>query len=89
MRSKNSKALTSAERDHIETIKNMACSVCEDLGPCDAHHVKQGQHFTVIPLCKECHQGSILGWHGQKRAWKIRKMDELDALAVTIQRLRG
>ena len=28
-----------------------------------------------------------MGWHGQKRAWAIRKMDELDALNVTIQRL--
>lgn len=89
MRSKNSKSLTNAERAHIETIKNMPCSVCEDSGPCDAHHIKQGQHFSVIPLCKDCHQSPILGWHGQKRAWSIRKMDELDALAVTIQRLRG
>jgi hypothetical protein len=28
-----------------------------------------------------------MGWHGQKRAWAIRKMDELDALNVTIKRL--
>jgi hypothetical protein len=28
-----------------------------------------------------------MGWHGQKRAWAIAKMDELDALNVTIQRL--
>lgn len=28
-----------------------------------------------------------MGWHGQKRAWAIRKMDELDALNVTIRRL--
>lgn len=27
------------------------------------------------------------GKHGQKRAWAIRKMDEIDALNVTIQRL--
>jgi hypothetical protein len=29
----------------------------------------------------------MMGWHGNKRAWAIRKMDELDALNVTIQRL--
>jgi hypothetical protein len=29
-----------------------------------------------------------MGWHGQKRAWAVRKMDELDALAVTIARLK-
>jgi hypothetical protein len=29
----------------------------------------------------------MMGWHGNRRAWAIRKMDELDALNVTIQRL--
>jgi len=29
-----------------------------------------------------------MGWHGEKRAWAIAKMDELDALNVTIKRLR-
>jgi hypothetical protein len=28
-----------------------------------------------------------MGWHGQKRAWAIRKMEEIDALNVTIERL--
>ena len=28
-----------------------------------------------------------MGWHGQKRAWAIRKMDEIDALNVTVKRL--
>jgi hypothetical protein len=28
-----------------------------------------------------------MGWHGQKRAWAIRKMDEIDALNTTIERL--
>jgi hypothetical protein len=26
-----------------------------------------------------------MGWHGEKRAWAIAKMDELDALNVTIK----
>jgi len=30
-----------------------------------------------------------MGWHGQRRAWAIRKMDELDALAVTLKNLEG
>jgi hypothetical protein len=29
----------------------------------------------------------MMGWHGQKRMWAIKKMDEMDALAVTIERL--
>jgi hypothetical protein len=29
----------------------------------------------------------MMGWHGNRRAWAIRKMDELDALNITIRRL--
>jgi hypothetical protein len=29
-----------------------------------------------------------MGWHGERRAWAIAKMDELDALNITIKRLR-
>jgi hypothetical protein len=28
-----------------------------------------------------------MGWHGQKRMWSLKKMDEIDALNITIQRL--
>jgi len=28
-----------------------------------------------------------MGLHGQRRMWAIKKMDEVDALAVTVQRL--
>jgi hypothetical protein len=28
-----------------------------------------------------------MGWHGQRRMWAMKKMGELDALNVTIQRL--
>lgn len=79
--------MTAAEREHVGRVKSLPCSVCDAPGPSDAHHINQGQHYTVVALCKECHQGSILGWHGQRRAWAVRKMDELDALAVTIERL--
>jgi hypothetical protein len=34
-----------------------------------------------------CHQGSKMGWHGEKRAWAIAKMDEIDALNVTVERV--
>ncbi len=43
--------------------------------------------YKTAALCPDCHQGSFLGWHGQKRAWTVRKMDELDALNVTLKRL--
>jgi hypothetical protein len=49
----------------------------------------QGQHFTVVALCKDCHQGSENGWHGRKTMWRIHKMDELDALNVTLSRINA
>jgi cytochrome c5 len=79
--------LTARERAHLARVKELPCSVCDADGPSDAHHVRQGSQYTAVALCKECHQSSVMGWHGQKRAWAIRKMDELDALNVTISRL--
>lgn len=87
MKTKNAKAITVAEHNHMEAVKGLPCSVCDAPPPSDAHHINQGQHWTVVALCKDCHQGGYLGWHGQKRAWAVRKMDELDALNVTIRRL--
>ena len=87
MRTKNAKALTRAESAHIARVKSLPCSVCDEAGPSDAHHIEQGLHFATVALCKSCHQGPLLGLHGQRRAWAIRKMGELDALAVTVQRL--
>lgn len=78
---------TRQERAHVGRVKELPCSVCDAEGPSAAHHIEQGSHFTVVALCASCHQGPVMGWHGQKRAWAIRKMGELDALNVTIGRL--
>ncbi len=80
----NSK-ISATERKYLGMVKSLPCSVCGQPGPSDAHHIKQGNHYTVVALCKSCHQGSMMGWHGQKRAWAIAKMDENDALNVTIK----
>lgn len=87
MQSKNKKGPTAAERVHIEMVKALDCSVCDASGPSEAHEIKQGQWWTSVALCPSCHRGPLLGLHGQRRMWAIKKMDELDALAVTIQRL--
>lgn len=79
--------MNKAEREHVGRVKALSCSVCDETGPSDAHHIKQGQHYTVVALCKSCHQGALMGLHGQRRMWAIKKMDELDALAVTVGRL--
>lgn len=87
MRSKNSKAFTKAESAHLQAVKGLPCSVCDAPPPSDAHHVNQGQHFTVIALCKDCHQGSENGLHGRKTMWRVMKLDEWGALNITIQRI--
>ena len=78
---------TAKERKHLARVKELPCSVCDASGPSDAHHVKQHRQYTCVALCKDCHQGAVMGWHGQKRMWNIRKLDEIDALNITIARL--
>ena len=78
---------TAKERDHLARVKELPCSVCDQPGPSEAHHVKQHRQYTCVALCESCHRGQLMGWHGQKRSWAVRKMDEFDALNVTIQRL--
>ena len=79
--------LTAKEKKHLARVKELPCSVCDASGPSDAHHVKQHRQYTCVALCKDCHQGSVMGWHGQKRMWSLKKMDEIDALNITIARL--
>lgn len=79
--------LTAREREHLQRIKAMPCAVCDTPGPSDAHHIKQGLQWTCIPLCRDCHQGSHNGIHGQARMWAVMKMDELAALNKTVAAL--
>ena len=79
--------LTAKERTYLARIKELPCSVCDAPGPSEAHHIKQGQQFTAVALCVDCHRGPVMGLHGQRRAWAIRKIDELAALNITLERL--
>jgi len=75
--------LTPKQREHIGRVKMLCCSVCEKLGPSDAHHIEQALQYCVVALCRDCHNS----WHGTKSIWKVYKMDELKALNVTIKNL--
>lgn len=79
--------LSARDRLHLARVKELACSVCDQPGPSEAHHLKQGSQYLCIALCPDCHRGQFNGLHGQRRMWSVRKMDEIDALAVTIERL--
>jgi len=87
MQSKNKPSMTTSEKLPVGRIKEMSCVVCDASGPSECHEINQGQWFTSMPLCADCHRGSMNGIHGQKRMWKIKKMEELDALNITIERL--
>lgn len=87
MQSKNKPAMTAAERRHVEAVKALACAVCGAAGPSEAHEIKQGSWHLSCALCADCHRGSLNGLHGQRRMWGVMKMDELDALDVTLRML--
>lgn len=84
MKSRNLKA---ADREHMARVKLLACAVCGEGPPSDAHHIEQGHHYTTIPLCKSCHQDPQLGIHGAKVMWRIHKKTEASCLNDTIARL--
>lgn len=79
--------LTAAERVYLARIKEMPCGVCGAKGPSDAHHIEQGKQFLCIPLCKDCHQGSHNGIHGEKRIWSVYKKTELSVLNEVIKQM--
>jgi hypothetical protein len=79
--------LTKAERNHLAWVKEQPCGLCGQQGPSDAHHIIQHQQYLCIPLCKDCHQGSFNGIHGEQRMWKIKKATEWGVLNDTIKRL--
>jgi len=87
MQSKNKPAMTQHERAWVANIKAMSCGVCGAPGPSDAHELEQGQWFTSIPLCRDCHQGPRNGIHGEKRMWAVYKLDELKVLNETLRKV--
>jgi hypothetical protein len=91
MQSKNKKAMNTDEREYVRMVKLLPCSVCDAGGgegaPSEAHEVEQGKWWLSVALCRSCHRGEVLGLHGQRRMWAVKRMTELDALAVTIRRV--
>jgi hypothetical protein len=83
----HSKNLSKKDREHLFEVKSLPCGVCGASGPSDAHHIEQGLHYLCIPLCKDCHQGSHNGIHGQKRMWSALKKTEWSVLNETVEKL--
>ncbi len=81
-------------KKHMQRVadwgKENGCVVCGE-PYAHLHHVLEGRtpgrkssDYTVIPVCLECHTGSQ-GIHGDRLRWSLLKMDELKALAATIE----
>lgn len=85
MRSQNSEAITPREREHLRLVKLCACGWCDGAGGF-AHHTRQGDHWTTVGCCWDCHQGPM-GWHGDRTLMRIYKRDEYDALNITLERV--
>lgn len=80
-----------AEKRHLSLIASFPCVVCGQPGPSIVHHIRAGQgmgerasHFLTLPLCHADHVGPS-GIHGDRSAWRLRKLDELSALAKVNQ----
>lgn len=84
MWSKNKKAMTNAERQHVSLVKELPCVICGASGPSEAHEPEQGLWFCSVALCIACHRGPM-GIHGDKTMWRIHKMDEIKALNETLR----
>lgn len=85
------------ERKWLDMVARVPCVLCEVLHmgptPAQVHHVRAGQgmaqragHFCTVALCPEHHQGRG-GVHGDRSSLAQAKVDELDLLDMTVQRV--
>lgn len=86
--------LTRAEKRYMARVAELQCVLC-GISPVELHHIREGQgmaqrapNWLVIPACPSCHRGST-GIHGNKQILKAQKVDEIDLLARTIERLNS
>lgn len=91
--------MKASEARHLSRLAELGCILCharygiDDGERAEIHHLREGQgmaqrgsNWTAIPLCPTCHRGPR-GIHGDRLLLKALKLDELDLLAMTIERL--
>ena len=89
---------TSKASRWLGRVKALPCVLCDALGvpqagPTQAHHIRDGQgmgqrasDYLTAALCRECHQGPQ-GVHGDRTLLRLAKVEEIDLVAMTIERL--
>lgn len=88
-----------AESTYMGRVAELGCYLCHHLGyghtEAQVHHLREGQgmaqrnsNYVTVPLCDRHHANSSPdGIHGGRKAWKLAQVDEIDALAWTLERL--
>lgn len=85
MYSKNKKPMTNAEREWVHRVAQLPCVVCGSEEGSEVHEPEQGLWFASMPLCPACHRGPD-GWHGTRLRWKLRRINEIQAINETVKR---
>lgn len=96
---KKRKVKTKEEHEHLNRVAGLGCYLCRYIGEgntkASVHHIREGagygmknSHYLTVPLCEKHHANySKDGIHGQRLAWKLAGVGEMDALADTIMLL--
>ncbi len=91
--------MNKSEKQYLDRVASLGCFMCHHLGyghqPAQIHHLREGMgmaqrnsNYVTVPLCDRHHSNaSPDGIHGQRKAWKLAHLDEIDALAWTIEQL--
>ena len=87
MRSKGKPAQTALEKRWVSLLAEQPCVVCGAHGV-EIHEWEQGHWFSAVPLCPDHHRGPH-GWHGDRLAWTLARMDQDKAINLAVGRAFG
>lgn len=83
--------MTAAAKSYLDRVADLGCLICGQ--PAQLHHVREGQggaqraqDWLTVPLCREHHTGPE-GIHSRRTFYLRHRLDEMDLLAMTIERL--
>lgn len=92
MTTKSKPATPAKEKRYLDRVAQLDCVVCGAHGV-HVHHAREGegmgqraQNWLAIAVCPPCHVGPR-GIHGDRSVLRQDKLDEMDLLARTIERL--